>query len=439
MRRMRRAVSRRDFLRLGGAGLAGAALLGTAACGGGSQGGGQVVRFFTTPAETTSEEKAFLEIQVDGFQEENPKYSLERETVPTEDQRSVIQTRLQSNTPPDVFTYDTGPGFGGVLADAGLLKSLDDTYKQNGWKIYDWARQRATYNGKTYGVPAQVEEIIVYYNKSLVPEPPSTVEELMEIADDLKGRDIIPFAFGDQEQWPGGHMFSIGASNVLGREGLDEILYRDGRWDTPEVITAIDVIFREFNERGYYPEGVNAITYDDANSLFFSGQAAMAPTGTWLVSTIVESVQDFEVGIFPFPSIDGSGIAPPAGVGSGLFVADKAKEPEGAIAFIDYLQQEDTSRQFMERLNLIPAHPVETSGLDVSDLFKQVLSDLSEQGQAESFGYNIDVLAPANFNEVMFSGFQQVLDGSRSAEEQATALQEAWEKAKNKGDIPTQE
>ena len=86
------------------------------------------------------------------------------------------------------------------------------------------------------------------------------------------------------------------------------------------------------------------------------------------------------------------------------------KETEGAIAFIDYLQQEDTSRQLMEKLNLIPAHPVETSGLDVSDLFKQVLSDLSEQGQAESFGYNIDVLAPANFNEAMFSGFQQVLD-----------------------------
>ena len=439
MRRVRRAVSRRDFLRLGGAGLAGAALLGTAGCGGGSQGGGQVVKFLTFPAETTGQEKAYLEIQVDGFQEANPKYSLERETVPTEDQRSVIQTRLQSNTPPDVFTYDTGPGFGGVLADAGLLKPLDDTYKQNGWEIYDWARQRATYDGKTYGVPDRVEEIIVYYNKDLVPEVPSTVEELMEISDDLKGQDIIPFAFGDQEQWPGGHMFSIGASNVLGREGLDEILYRDGRWDTDEVITAIDVIFREFNERGYYPEGVNAITYDDANSLFFSGQAAMVPTGTWLVPTIDESVQDFEVGVFPFPSIDGSGISPPAGVGSGLFVAKNAKEPEGAIAFIDYLQQESTARQLMERLNSIPAHPVDTEGLDVSELFKQVLSDLSEQGQAQSFGYNIDILAPANFNEVMFSGFQQVLDGSRSAQEQATALQEAWEKAKSKGDIPTQE
>ncbi len=165
----------------------------------------------------------------------------------------------------------------------------------------------------------------------------------------------------------------------------------------------------------------------------------MAPTGTWLVSTIVESVQDFEVGIFPFPSIDGSGIAPPAGVGSGLFVAKNAKEPEGAIAFIDYLQQESTARMLMERLNSIPAFPVNTDGLDVSDLFKLVLEDLSEQGQAESFGYNIDVLAPANFNEVMFSGFQEVLNETRSAEEQAQALQAAWAKAKQKGDIPTQE
>jgi raffinose/stachyose/melibiose transport system substrate-binding protein len=440
VRKTRRSVSRKDFLRLGGAGLAGAALLGTAGCGGGgSQGGGEVVKYFTGTAETSSLERAAIEIQVDGFQEKNPKYTLEREAVPTEDQRSVIQTRLQSNDPPDVFSYDTGPGFGGVLADAGLLMSLEDAYKNKGWKIYDWAKQRATYNGTVYGVPSQVEELIVYYNKDLVPEVPQTVEDLQAIADDLKGQDIIPLAFGDQEQWPGGHMFSFGASNVLGREGLDEILYGDGRWDTPEVVTAIEVIFRDFVERGYYPEGVNAITYDDANALFFSGQAAMAPTGTWLVSQVVESVQDFEVGIFPFPSIDGSSISPPAGVGSGLFVAKNAKNPEGAIAFLDYLQQEETARREAERLNIIPAHPIDTGGLEVSGLFKQVLEDLSAQGQAQSFGYNIDVLTPQNFNDVMFTGFQEVLNGARSAQEQATALQEAWAKAKQKGDVPTQE
>jgi raffinose/stachyose/melibiose transport system substrate-binding protein len=75
-------------------------------------------------------------------------------------------------------------------------------------------------------------------------------------------------------------------------------------------------------------------------------------------------------------------------------------------------------------------------GLDVPELFKQVLDDLSESPQAESFGYNIDVLAPQNFNEVMFSGFQEVISGTRSPAEQAGALQEAWTEAKKAGKTP---
>jgi raffinose/stachyose/melibiose transport system substrate-binding protein len=204
-----------------------------------------------------------------------------------------MQTTLQSEDPPDVFSYDTGPGFGGVLTEAGLLRPLEDAYQQRGWGIYEWAKQRATYNGTLYGVPDQVEEIVVYYNKDLMPEVPKTIDELRQIADGLRGRGIIPFAFGNQEQWPAGHMFSIGVSNVLGREGSDEILYADGRWDTPEVEEAIHLFFRDFVASGYYPEGLSSLSYDGANALFYTGKAAMNPTGTWLVPEIVQTVQDF--------------------------------------------------------------------------------------------------------------------------------------------------
>jgi hypothetical protein len=93
----------------------------------------------------------------------------------------------------------------------------------------------------------------------------------------------------------------------------------------------------------------------------------------------------------------------------------------------------------METFNTIPAHPVDTEGLDVPPLFKQVLDDLSESTEAGAFGYNIDVLTPANFNEVMFSGFQEVLNGTRSSTEQAAALQDAWATAKKQGKVATQE
>lgn len=169
--------------------------------------------------------------------------------------------------------------------------------------------------------------MIVYYNKDLVTEEPKTLDEFRQFAAELKVRGIIPLAFGNREQYPASHIFSIGVSNLLGREGLDGIFYGDGRWDAPEVVEAIDLFFRNFVTSGYYPEGVNAITYNAANALFHSGKAGMLPTGTWLVPEIVQAVQDFEVGFFPFPSINGSGISPPSGVGAGLFVANGANNP----------------------------------------------------------------------------------------------------------------
>jgi raffinose/stachyose/melibiose transport system substrate-binding protein len=398
----------------------------------------KVVRFFTGTRETAALEGALTEIHVDRFEEQHPDIDLQREALPPDDVRREIQSRLRSREPPDVFAYDTGPGFGGVLAEAGLLRPLENAYTKHGWDIYDWAKQQATYDGTVYGVPDQVEEIIVFYNKDLVPEVPHTVEELRQISDELKGRGKIPLAFGNREQYPASHMFSMGTSNVLDREGLDDILYGDGRWDTPEIEEAINLFFRDFVENAYYPKSPNALTYDGANALFYSGEAAMNPTGTWLVSEIVQAVQEFEVGFFPFPSIEGSGISPPAGVGTGWFVAKDAKNPQGAITFIDYLLQDDTARLTIEKLNTIPAHPVDTEGLDVPELFKQVLDDLSEFPQAEASGYNIDVLAPQNFNEVMYTGFREVISGMRSPAEQAGALQLAWAEAKKAGKTPAQ-
>jgi raffinose/stachyose/melibiose transport system substrate-binding protein len=74
----------------------------------------------------------------------------------------------------------------------------------------------------------------------------------------------------------------------------------------------------------------------------------------------------------------------------------------------------------------------------VPELFREVLEDLSASPEARSFGYNIDVLAPQSFNEMMFNGFQDVLNGTRSPVEQAEALQDAWATAKKQGKIATQ-
>jgi raffinose/stachyose/melibiose transport system substrate-binding protein len=95
--------------------------------------------------------------------------------------------------------------------------------------------------------------------------------------------------------------------------------------------------------------------------------------------------------------------------------------------------QDDTARLLTEKLLTIPAHPFNQAGLDVPELFRGVLEDVSKSTEVGALGYNIDVLTPQNFNEVMFTGFQEVLDGTRSPAEQSAALQDAWATAKKQG------
>jgi raffinose/stachyose/melibiose transport system substrate-binding protein len=376
------------------------------------------------------------------FEAANPGIDLQREEVENDQLRTILQTRLGSNDPPDLFGADTGPGFGGVLARAGLVADLTDAYEQYGWEHFDWAVARCTYGGKKSCLPDQVEELGIFYNKTMFDEKgfvePETVEELEGYMDAFKADGVIPLAYGNggDDTWTSGHMFSFVASNLVGREGLDELLYGDARWNDPRIVQGIQLFFRDWVDAGYFPPSPTAVGYDDANALFYGGEAAMVPTGTWLVGDLTaRTAEEFEVGFFPFPSIDGSSVSPPAGIGAGLFMAANSKNPEGALAVMDYLHGEEAARNRMERVSQIPAFEIDTSGLELSPLFQEVIEDLAgSSGTADSFGYNIDVLTPANFNDVMAEGFQEVMNGDRTPQEQADALDAAYQEAKEAGD-----
>jgi raffinose/stachyose/melibiose transport system substrate-binding protein len=397
-----------------------------------------VVRFLTTEQETP-ELEALAEESIERFEGDNPKIDVIREAISTEDQRAIIRTRLGSSRSPDLFSFDTGPGFAGVLAEAGLLYPLTRAYRKHDWPVFDWAKQRVSFDGVLSGVPANLEELGIYYNKDVFDsfgfKEPQTLDQLEHIADVVISNGMIPFAFGNGEKWPAGHLFSMAVNNLLGPKGLDRALFRLGQWDDKEVIKAIDLVFRDFADKGYYPTNVNAIPYADANALFYAGKAAMDPTGTWLLSELEDQNLAFEVGFFPFPSIGQSGVTPPAGLGEGLFVARNTDEPKATVRLIDYLVfSEQRVRDGLERFNEIPAFSIDTSGLVLSPLFKSVLDDLKAADRPSSFGYNIDVVASQRFNAAMSDGFSDVLSGNTSPEQQALALQEAYQEARDEGE-----
>lgn len=392
-----------------------------------------VVLQYVTGLLESAEAEAQVDTEIAEFEAAHPEIQINRQAVDYEQMQTLIQTRIQSGDV-DIFQLDSGPAFGGSLARAGLLADLGPAFKQYGWAPFDWALDRCTYGGVVRCYPDGVDELGIFYNKTMFDEhgftEPRTLDQLIAIMDALRGEGITPLAFGNQPQWPAGHLWSMVLSNMVGSDGLDARLYGESPWNDAAVVDSIDLVFRQFLDAGYYPKDPNAISYEDAADLFYSGQAAMFPTGSWLVYDVVDQVE-FEPGFMPFPSIGGSPIAPASGVGSAIGVAATSTKQDAALTFIDWIHSDEVLRTWTLGVNkVIPAQQIDATGVDIPPMLARILADLSGgEGAPMDFGYNIDVLTPGAFTDQLYVGFQEVLGGGLTPDEQADRLQQIYQDA----------
>ncbi len=378
---------------------------------------------------TEEGQSAGMEKMIAKFKETHPNVDFQRDAQTIDNLRPVIQTALGADNGPDIFYYDTGPGYAGVLAKAGLLLPLDEAYKEKGWndRIFGWTKERVTFDGKAYGIGNEVEFIGVYYNQKIFKElgvtEPKSYEEFTQICDKAKAAGYTPIAFADGPKWPAYHQFSIMANNIAGKDKLDKVLFGDDSWDDPDFVKAIQLFFVDMNKAGYFLKDTTAIKYEDGNAVFYAGKAAMHMTGTWLLSEMTNNAKDFEVGFFFFPSIEGKPVLPPGGLGSGYFVNAKTKYPKESIEFLDLLFSDEGAKIWLEDMAAIPPVAVKTESLNLTPLMKFAVDAVAKV----PLGYNIDVLAGDKFNAAQGDGFQAVLLGQKTPEQLIKELQAAWE------------
>ena len=363
-----------------------------------------------------------------------------RESFNGQVMRDVIRTALTSGEGPDIFYYDLGPAFAGVLANAGLLLPLDEAYTELGWdqRVYPWTLARSTFGGHTYGVANELEFIGIYYNKSIFEEQgwsiPGSWDELVAMCSVVQEAGFIPLAYTNGSSWPSYHMFSIMMNNKVGRDRLTRMISGLESWDHPDTVDAIQKFFVDLPAANCFIDDFDAISYDDGLAMMQTGKAAMLPSGTWLVEALSNpELTTEDIGFFFLPSIDGQPIVVPGGIGSGWVVNSGTEHPDEVLEFLDYLISEEMGPRWVDDISAVPAYPVDTSELDLPDLLKLALTIIGEQ--ADSMGYNIDVVVPANFNQVQWDGFAAIFQGVKTPAEIAAELQAAMEEAKAAGDV----
>ncbi len=407
-------------------------LLGVTGCTGGQIGGGDdggnanSIRYLVEQPEDAASLDLLRE-HLGDFEDDNPGITVELEALPLENMRTVLQTQLRSGEGPDVFSWGSGPGYAGSLAEAGLLYDLTDAYEEYDWPIYEFAKERVTFDGKIVGVPGEMETVGLFYNIDMFAdlgiEPPQDLGDLDQAIAAIAESGVTPMAASDQEGWQGGHYLSMALSSEVGGEGMNALLAGEQPWNSPEVVSALKV-WEDYNTDGVLPPFPTSLSYDGGSALFYSGDAAMVPTGSWLVDTIQENV-DFEVGYIPFPSSDGPGIFT-GGLGSGPLISGSTTKTEAALTFVDWLVSPEHGQWTVENLGAIPPYPVESADLDVTPLFRQVLDDTATFSDGSTdFGFNIDVQATDVFNQAMWDGMQAIFSGQKTAEQVAEDLDAA--------------
>jgi len=391
----------------------------------GEPGDGTRLRYLVEQLED-ADALARLEDHLADF-EDSSGIDVEVQQLNIETMRRELPARLRADDGPDVFTWGSGPGIGGALAEAGLLYDLTEAYEEHDWEVYDFARERVTYDGKVYGLPGEMETIGLYYDVEVFDElgldPPRSLDDLRAVCESVRAAGLLPIAVGDQEGWEGGHLLSMALSSDLGADGMQALLAGERSWDSPEVADALR-FWQEADQHGWLPESPTSVDYGTMVSLYLSGEAAMIPTGSWLIDELAADAA-FESGYVPFPAPDGEGLVA-AGLGSGPFVAARTDEPEAALALLDFLASEEHGEWAVENMKTVPPRPVDIEGLDVDPLLAQVLdqvSALSEDGGG--LGFNIDVRMPAAFNQAMYDGVRAVLIGQASPEDVAAGLEAA--------------
>jgi trehalose/maltose transport system substrate-binding protein len=344
MHRRPRGLSRRDFLKVGGAGLAGAALLGAAGCGGGEQSGGATEIYFTSaPDESGTTEKL-----INMFNDKNKgKYKVifRQGNADTGQRFDKLRTEMQAGGEDlDVILGDVI--WTAQLADSGWIHDLSDRFTGSQQKEFlPGSVEAITYKGKAFGMPWFTDTGLLYYRKDLLEKsgfdgPPKTWDELKQMTTKVRQDSGTKFGFVFQgARYEGGVCDGMEFIWTHGGEVLDPQDPTKVVVDSPEAIAGL-ATERSMITDGISPQAVSVYKEDESAGAFLNGDAVFLRNWPYVYALVGTSdypkLKTDQVGVSELPSADGE---PGNGtVGDQPFyISSSSKNPDAAWTFIQFL------------------------------------------------------------------------------------------------------
>jgi multiple sugar transport system substrate-binding protein len=351
------SLSRQDFLKLGGVGIAGLALLGAPGCGGGEAGSGKVVFSFFPDGS------GGIQHLIDKFNEQNKgkvQVSHQAINLDTREYFDRLKTEFQAGGgETDVIGGDVP--WTAEFAENGWIADVSSRFSEGErGEFLNGQIQSLTYQSKIWGVLWFAEAGLLYYRKDLLEqsgfsEPPQTWEELKEMAEKVVQDSGTRYGFVFQ-----------GANNETGVcNGLEYIWTHGGEVldgdkviiDSPESVAGLTTEQSMISE-GVAPQAVANYTFSGSDTAFLNGDSVFCRNWSYMYGlagdTEMSKIKREQVGVLPLPVGEGQSQRACCLGGWNMLISTSSEMQDEAWEFVRFMTSEESQKEYSITASTLP-------------------------------------------------------------------------------------
>ncbi|QGQ98066.1 extracellular solute-binding protein [Paenibacillus psychroresistens] len=281
----------------------------------------------------------------------------------------TMKPRWIQNDPPDLIFID---GAGALDVNQAVkdkqLMDLTDWYKSaknvDGELISDLViAQPLTYGDakKNYAIPMVFGSWGTFYDQALFKEKgwevPTDFDSFLAVSEKIKAAGVTPYVHAGiyTGYLTGGFLFpAMVSANGDSPSVLQDIQdMKEGVFSSAPVVAALKQLVT-LRDKGFIDPASVAINHTDSQLLFMQHKDAFVPNGLWLAKEMEKDTPEgFDFGYIPSitQAKGGKYIANP--YTTTLAVAEKAKNPEAAKAFIQFVYTKKAAVEWAESTGAI--------------------------------------------------------------------------------------
>ena len=368
------------------------------------------------------------------FEQEHPGLRVQVQGSPFSQIPELVDTAGELGQP-----YDLAHWHAFAAAASGLAEPVDELWDEAGLDAEDYlpgAVRDVTWDGSRYGVPLDVNALVLMANQELLAAAGITSDDLARVEDfadhatTLAALESTDHAVAvTASSWAaygwivagGGQLLETDADGVpvLDDRGLPSFTF-----DDPRTVAMIDIL-ASLVESGAAPPPLAPDLSMDAISSFAEGRSALHASGSWDLPIARRAAQaeltEEDVLVLPLPQLEPTAPRTVLG-GSSLFIPEGAPERELAFSLALALTELEVGLGLAEQEGRLPARadayesPLFASSPDLSAFVDQL--------------EHAEVMPLIAYPEVAVAfrdGLDAALGGRASAEEAMAGVQEVAE------------